>query len=81
MGAKSLDGLLRGVARDASEFRAVVKLARKHGWKIAITNNNHVRFMSPDGEHIFIASMTAGSNRALSKLKSQLRKAGLPIRV
>jgi predicted RNA binding protein YcfA (HicA-like mRNA interferase family) len=76
---KSLDGLLRGIARDAAGFRAVVKVALKHGWRVEATRNNHVRFLSPDGKHMFIASTTAGSSGAMSKLKAQLRKAGLPL--
>lgn len=76
---KSLDGTLRGIARDASAFRSVVKVALKHGWRVEATRNNHVRFLSPDKQHMFVASTTAGSNAAMSKLKSQLRKAGLPL--
>lgn len=76
---KGIEGVLRGIARDASEFRAVVKLAIKYGWRVEATRNNHVKFYSPDGLHIFVASTTAGSNKALSKLKAQLRRAGLSV--
>lgn len=76
---KGIDGVLRGIARDASQFRALVKFAIKNGWRVEATKNNHVKFYSPDGLHIFVASTTAGSNRSLSNLKSQLRRAGLPV--
>lgn len=75
--AKSLEGALRGIARDASEFRAIVKVAQKYGWRVQITKNNHVKFLSPDGQTTIVAGTTAGSNKALANLKAQLRKAGL----
>lgn len=77
--SNKLAGMLRGVQRDASEFRALVKLARKHKWDVSVTKNNHVKFLSPDGKTTVIAGMTAGSNAAMSKLRSNLRKAGLPV--
>lgn len=75
----SLDGVLRGIARDASEFRAIVKVALRNGWRVVPTRNNHVKFMSPDGKTMLIASTTAGSNNAVSRLRAQLRKAGLSV--
>lgn len=75
--AKSLEGALRGIARDASEFRAIVKIAKKYGWRVDITKNNHIKFLSPDGQTTIVAGTTAGSSAAFAKLKANLRKAGL----
>lgn len=75
--SKSLESALRGIARDASEFRAIVKIARKNGWRVETTRNNHIKFLAPDNTTTIIASTTAGTNRAFVNLKAQLRKAGL----
>lgn len=77
--ARNIDGVLRGIARDTAAFRALVKLALQEGWRVEPTRNNHVRFLSPDKQFAIVASTTAGSNKSLSRLKTQLRKAGLAV--
>lgn len=58
----------------------LIRLARKEwGYEaVSLTKSNHVRFLHPNGKDIFLASLT-GSVTSQRKLRSQLKKAGLPI--
>ena len=59
------------------ELRALVELAEAQGWTVTPTRKSHLRFASPDGVHLVIASGTASDRRATKNLRAQLRRAGL----
>lgn len=61
------------------EYRPLVKDARKQGWKIDLTGNNHLRFWPPHGGPPVITSNTPSDGRAKKNLIAALRRGGLTI--
>jgi transcriptional/translational regulatory protein YebC/TACO1 len=74
--ANDLESALRGVRKDASKFRAMVKAVLRQGWRVEVSRHNHIKFYAPNGKDMIVASMTARTDNSVSKLRQQLRKAG-----
>jgi hypothetical protein len=61
--------------KDIKQLRV---LAEKLGWTVERTKNDHLCWTAPTGERFYSAS-TPSNARGVLNLKSQLRKAGLPL--
>lgn len=59
------------------EYRPLVKVARKQGWIVELTNNNHLRFVPPGDADPVVTSNTPSDQRAAKNLQSKLRRHGL----
>ncbi len=59
----------------ASDFDKLVKQLKRAGWKVDKTTRGHWRMASPEGG-VVIASGTPSDHRAISNLRSQLKRAG-----
>ena len=57
------------------DIEKLARKARKAGWTVEITGNNHVRFTNPTGQTIVGGLTTCGPG--VKKFSSQLRRAGL----
>lgn len=55
---------------------AVLKAARKQGWTVEKTRNNHLKLTNPEGQVYFTGS-TPSDQRGVRNLVSDLRKMGL----
>lgn len=60
------------------DLKEIVKVARKQGWEVTHTRNQHLRFRSPDGALVFSPS-TPSDHRAIKNKIADLRRAGLEI--
>ena len=59
------------------ELRDLIRLAETAGWTVEQTRNSHLRFLSPDGEHIIVCGTTESDHRAIRNTRARLRRAGL----
>lgn len=57
------------------ELKVIVKEARKQGWTVEETRNQHIRFISPSGA-VYIAHKTASDHRGIKNMKAHLRRLG-----
>jgi predicted RNA-binding protein (virulence factor B family) len=57
------------------DISALVLKAQRQGWDITVTNNTHLKWVSPSGETMF-SSMTPRSPTAIIKIKKDLRLRG-----
>lgn len=60
------------------EIEKMVRLARKAGWDVEMTKNNHIRFKPPTGGDMIIAGLTPNTSGVLQTRK-RLRRAGLAV--
>lgn len=67
---------MRGVCPDVA---ALVRLAHSHGWTTERCRNGHITFRDPVGLWVCNSSPKPGSAKAVSTLRSALRRAGLPV--
>lgn len=57
------------------DIEKLARRARKQGWEVQITRNNHLKFINPDGA-VVVGGLTACSS-GVKKFQFQLKKAGL----
>lgn len=57
------------------DVNVLIKTAEKQGWAIELTNNNHLKWKSPNGG-FFFSSSTPSDWRVLMKIKKDLRMYG-----
>ena len=57
------------------EVQDLVEQAEKQGWKVVRVNSGHRKWMSPTGSIVF-TSCTPSDNRALFRIKRDLRNNG-----
>lgn len=60
------------------EIEKMIRLARKDGWEVELTRNNHIRFKPPNGGDMIIAGLTPNDSGVLQTRK-RLRRAGLRV--
>lgn len=63
-----------------SSIREILAAASKACWRIERLGSGHVRALSPCGRHIVHVSGTPSDWRALHKIRSNFRRAGLALR-
>lgn len=59
----------------SSDYRKLIKAAKRAGWEISRTGSGHVRCQPPQGRPVII-SFSPGTS-GVKKTTAQLRKAGL----
>lgn len=62
-----------------TSIRDILAAASKACWRIEPLRSGHVRALSPCGKHIIHVSGTPSDWRAINKIKSNFRRAGLDI--
>jgi hypothetical protein len=62
--------------KDMEQF---VKRARRHGWRVELTNGGHYKFFPINGNTPIIAPSSPSGIRSIANTKSRLKKAGLPL--
>ncbi len=60
-----------------SVFRPLAVAAIKQGWRIKLTNGNHLCWVSPLGAIVFTSSTPAKTDRILQQVKRDLRQNGM----
>jgi hypothetical protein len=55
------------------EVKELIREAKAAGWKVTLTRNSHLKFVSPDG-HVLHSGGTPGDWRAQRNLRAQLRR-------
>ena len=60
----------------SKEMKALRRAAERAGWRVALTKRGHYKWFPPEGRMVVTAS-TPSDHRALSNIKSMLRKEGL----
>lgn len=58
------------------DIEKLARKARKQGWTVEVTKNNHLRFTPPNGGKPLIGGLSSCST-GVKKFTYQLRKAGL----
>lgn len=58
------------------EIAKLSQLAINQGWKVERNKNNHLKFLAPNGNIVFVSS-TPSDHRALENIKRDLRVNGL----
>lgn len=69
-------------ARPKIRARAIdilIEEAWEAGWWCETTERNHVRCLSPDGEHIVILPSTPSDHRGIKNARALLRRYGLKL--
>lgn len=61
--------MIKGADKDTQQL---ARRAKKAGWTVELTRNNHIRFVPPHGQ-IIIAPLT-GSGRSQINLRRQVEK-------
>lgn len=60
------------------DIEKMIRRARKDGWEVELTKNNHIRFKPPGGGDMIIAGLTPNQSGVLQTRK-RLRRAGLAV--
>jgi hypothetical protein len=59
------------------DIAALEKLARKQDWTVEPTRGGHLRWTPAGGGQPYFSSKTPSDSKAISNIKSDLRKRGL----
>lgn len=60
----------------SADLEVIFKKLLRQGWRIEQTKKNHFLCFSPDGKHIVTTGGTLSDHRAISNIKSNLRRYG-----
>lgn len=61
-----------------SEIKPIADWARTQGWRVEDDASGHSRFYNPAGDYVVDYPCTPSSQGRLTRLKLDLKKAGLP---
>lgn len=62
------------------DIEKLARQARKQGWAVELTRNNHVRWVSPDKDQDIIIGGLTSCKSGTKQLQKRLKKAGLVLR-
>lgn len=57
-------------------LKELVRKASEQGWRVEKGHRNHLKWFSPDGQHLIVCGSTESDHRALHNTVSRLRRAG-----
>jgi len=60
----------------SKDMRALVRIAEQSGWLVRRTKRGHYQWLPPQGR-VIVTAGTPSDHRAMSNIKSMLRKEGL----
>lgn len=66
------------MASHKKDLRKLQEQATRAGFTVRLTGGGHYAYYAPDGSWVSGGSQTPSDYRAISNLRSRLRKAGLP---
>lgn len=55
------------------------KQARKQGWNVQITNNNHIKWINPEGQTVYVSALTFRSSHSIHRLRKILQSHNLSV--
>jgi len=59
-----------------SEWKKLRKKAEAQGWRVVPTKGQHLKWYSPDGQHIVVSGSSTSDRRGMANQLSNMRKAG-----
>ncbi len=58
-------------------YKELARTAKRQGWVISQTNNNHLRWVNPEGRSTFTPGSPSVNGTGIIRIKSKLKRAGL----